>query len=139
VGALKNLQIVLHIVISDCFENCFEAFIDNLEAIYRPMELVSLCRLSQSLHSKKMVEITLRRFFRVVRSVKTSSTQQSCVQKCTEFDKVIAILSNHPSMIRQEVFFGLRDARQNEAAAADRMDTAKAEPSKTAICQIRRG
>jgi hypothetical protein len=57
---------VLHIVFSDSFENCLEAFIDNLEGIYRPMELVSADCL------KHMVEITIRRFFRVVRSVKTS-------------------------------------------------------------------
>jgi hypothetical protein len=41
VGALKNMQMVLQIVFSDAFENCLEVFIDNLEGIYRPMELVA--------------------------------------------------------------------------------------------------
>jgi hypothetical protein len=57
VGALKNIQMVLQIVFSDAFENCLEAFIDNLEGVYRPMELVSADFL------KQMVEITIMRFF----------------------------------------------------------------------------
>jgi hypothetical protein len=81
VGALKNMQMVLQIVFSDAFENCLEAFIDNLEGVYRPMELVSADFL------KHMVEITIRRFFRVVRSVKTSSNSAviGTPQKCGDF------------------------------------------------------
>jgi hypothetical protein len=60
VGALKNMQMVLQIVFSDAFENCLEALIDNLEGIYRPMELVAADFL------KYMVEISVRRFFRVM-------------------------------------------------------------------------
>ena len=68
VGALKYLQMVLQIVFSDAFEDSLEVFIDNLEGIYRPMELVSADFL------KRTMEITIRRFFRVVRSVKTLAT-----------------------------------------------------------------
>jgi hypothetical protein len=81
VGALKNMQMVLQIVFSDAFENCLEAFIDNMEGVYRPMELVAADIL------KHMVKITIRRFFRVVRLVRTSSTQQSLAtpQICSDF------------------------------------------------------
>jgi hypothetical protein len=60
-------------------------------------------------------------------------TPQKCADFMTgEFDKITEILSNHPSMIRQEAFFRLRDARHNEAAAAERIESAKAEPGKLA-------
>jgi hypothetical protein len=81
-----------HSKISKCLEDCLEVFIDNLEGIYRPMELVSADFINH------MVEITIRRFFRVVRSVKTSATQESLAtpQKCTDsltssFNKIIDI------------------------------------------------
>jgi hypothetical protein len=83
VGALKNLQMVLHIVFSDASEDYLEAIIDNLEGIYRPMELVSADFL------KHMVEITIRRFFRVVRSVKTTSATQESL--ATPFSHQVSI------------------------------------------------
>jgi hypothetical protein len=95
------------------------------------MELVSADFL------KHMVEITIRRFFRVVRSVKTSSTQQSLVtpQKCADFlaesfDKVTEVLSDHPLMVKQEVHFRLQSARRCEAAVTDRTESAKKESAK---------
>jgi hypothetical protein len=132
VGALKNMQMVLQIVFSDAFENCLEAYIDNLEGIYRPMELVAADFL------KHMVEITVRRFFRVVRSVKTSSTQQSLAtpQKCADFltasfDKVTEVLSDHPLMVKQEAHFRLQSARRGEAAVADRAESVRSDTAKT--------
>jgi hypothetical protein len=131
VGALKNIQMLLQIVFSDAFENCLEAFIGNLGGVYRPMELVSADLL------KHMVEITIRRFFRVVRSVITSSTQPSLAtpQKCADFlaesfDKVTEVLSDHPLMVKQEAHFRLQSARHGEAAATDRTESAKKEPAK---------
>jgi hypothetical protein len=132
VGALKKMQMVLLTVFSDAFENCLEAFIDNLEGIYRPMELVAADFL------KHMVEITVRRFFRVVRSVKTSSTQQSLAtpQKCADFltasfDKVTEVLSDHPLMVKQEVHFRLQSARRGEAAVTDRAESVRSDTAKT--------
>jgi hypothetical protein len=85
------------------------------------MELVSADFL------KHTMEITIRRFFRVVRSVKTSATQESLAtpQKCVDFltssfDKISDVLSDHPLMVRQEAFFRLRDARRSESVSSDR-------------------
>jgi hypothetical protein len=69
VGALKNLQMVLHNVFSDAFEDCLEAFTDNLEGIYQPMVFVSADFL------KHMVEITIRRVFRVVVAIRFLSVR----------------------------------------------------------------
>jgi hypothetical protein len=87
---------------------------------------------------KHMVEITTRRFFRVVRSVRTSSTQESLAtpQKCADFltasfDKVTEVLLDHPLMVKQEAHFRLQSARRNETSAADRTESAKREPSRT--------
>ena len=41
IAAVKNFQTVMQIIFSDAFETCLEAFIDNLEGVYRPMELVT--------------------------------------------------------------------------------------------------
>ena len=72
VAALKNFQISMHIVFSDAFETCLDVFIDNLEGVLRPMELVAADFLRHS------IEMTLRNFFRTVRSVKgTALADQS--------------------------------------------------------------
>lgn len=132
IGALKNFQIVLQIIFSDAYENCLDAFIDNLEGMYRPMELVAADFL------RHMTEVTVRRFFRVVRSVKTSATQESLAtpEKCaafltTGFDKLTDVLSDHQSMVRHEALYRLRVARRSEATVADRVEVAKSEVAKS--------
>jgi hypothetical protein len=79
VSALKNLAMCMHIVFSNSFGGALEDFIDHLEGAQRIMEVVPSDFLKHS------VEVALRKFFRVVRSVKTSalvdmkvSTPQQC-------------------------------------------------------------
>ena len=64
VAALKNFQTSMHIIFSDAFEGCLDAFIDNLEGVLRPMELVAADFFRYS------IETVLRKFFRTIRSVK---------------------------------------------------------------------
>ena len=40
VTALENLQTMLQIVLSDVYGKCFDDFIEKLEGVTRPMELV---------------------------------------------------------------------------------------------------
>ena len=67
VSELKNLQTSLQIVFSGFFGTCLDIFIERFEGAYRPMGLVAVDFLKYS------VELTLRKFFRVIRSVKSSS------------------------------------------------------------------
>ena len=64
VGAMKNFQMCLHILLADAFENALEVFLDNLEGVYQPMEMVASDLLKFS------VESSIRKFLRVVRSTK---------------------------------------------------------------------
>lgn len=128
IAAVKNFQTVMQIIFSDAFETCLEAFIDNLEGVYRPMELVAADFLRYS------IESTLRRFFRVVRSVKTSDSQESLgsPEKCAtfltvSFDKLSSDLSNHQSMARQEASFRLKVARRNDIASAKKSEICRSE------------
>ena len=134
IGALKNLQTVMQIIFSDAFETCLEAFIDNLEGVYRPMELVAADFLRYS------VEMTLRRFFRIVRSVRTSAAQPSLAtpQKCASFltaafDRLTETLSDHPLMMRQEAYYRLKVARRNEVSGGERPENGKKQPVKQAV------
>lgn len=81
VGALKNVRICLQILLSDAFENYFEAFLDNLEGVYQPMVASDLLKFS--------VEGALRKFFRVVRLVKGSALSSSdsvqTPERCASF------------------------------------------------------
>jgi hypothetical protein len=67
VSALENLQMSLQVVFSDEFAECFKDFIEKLHGVTRPMFLVPADLLRYS------VEMALRKFFRMVRSVKGSS------------------------------------------------------------------
>ena len=124
VSALKNLQTSLQIVFSDFFGTCLDIFIEQLEGAYRPMELVAADFLKYS------VELTLRKFFRVIRSVKSSSIigfsvegPELCAQFMTNsFDKLASDLSSHASMVRQDAFFRLRMARMTDTSSASRAE-----------------
>ena len=115
------------------FETCLEAFIDSLEGVYRPMELVAADFLRYS------AEMTLRRFFRIVRSVRTSAAQPSLAtpQKCASFltaafDRLTETLSDHPLMVRQEAHYRLKVARRSEVYGGERPENGKKEPVKPA-------
>ena len=81
-AALKNLQTMLQIVFPDSYGKCFDDFIEKLEGASRPMELVPSDLL------KFTVELTLRKVFRIIRSVKSASIPDLDVQgpeQCARF------------------------------------------------------
>jgi hypothetical protein len=101
-----------------------DIFIEQLEGAYRPMELVAADFLKYS------VELTLRNFFRVIRSVKSSSIigfsvegPELCSKFMTNsFDKLAADLASHASMVRQDAFFRLRLARMTDTSSVSKAE-----------------
>ena len=128
VSALKNMQTCLQIVFSDFFGTCLDIFIEQLEGAYRPMELVAADFLKYS------IELTLRRYFRTIRSEKSSSLSGYSVEGpelCSKFmtksfEKLAVDLSNHASMVRQDALFRLRLARMKDVSVVSKEE----QPSK---------
>jgi hypothetical protein len=76
------MQAMLQIVFSDSYGKCFDTFIEKLEGAARPMEMVPSDLLKHS------VELTLRKVFSIIRSVKSVSIPDLDVQgpdKCAKF------------------------------------------------------
>ena len=128
VTALKNFQMVMHLCFSDFFEDCLDAFIDNLEGVCRPMELVSADFLKHS------VELNLKRFFREVSTEKGSAlpadlslkTPERCALHLTGlFYKLGMDLADHPLMVKREAYFRVRMVRLSDAPAALRTPNKK--------------
>ena len=120
VTALKNFQMVLQVCFSDTFARTLDSFIDKLEGVRRPMELVSSDFL---LHS---VELNLRRFFREVSTVKGSDlpaelslrTPELCASHLSHlFDKLATDLSDHPLMVMRDAYFRIRATRLLDSPA----------------------
>jgi hypothetical protein len=87
IQVLKNLQTVLQIVFSTAFTKCLEEFTEHLEGEIRPMESVASDFLKDS------IELALRRFFRVVRSVKGSTLKDISVKTPELCAKFLSCLS----------------------------------------------
>ena len=125
IAALKNLQMVMQIIFSEFFETCLESFIQNLEGSFRPMEPVAADFL------KYAVELTLRRIFRIIRSVKSTSLEGFSVripELCaalltTSFDALAEKLSDHQSMTRQDAYFRSEVARSTEWAGISKEES----------------
>ena len=79
VTVLKNFQMIMQLCFPDAFEDSLEAFVDNLEGVCRPMELVALDFL------KHAVELNLERFFREVSTEKGSALPAGLSLKTPEF------------------------------------------------------
>ena len=114
VTALKNVQLVLQVCFADVFGKALESFIDKLEGVCRPMELVPSDFLKHS------IQLNLKRFFREVSTVKGSDfpadfslkTPELCALHLTSlFDKLAADLSDHPLMVMREAHFRIRAIR----------------------------
>ena len=129
---MKNFQMCLHILLADAFENALEVFLDNLEGVYQPMEMVASDLLKFS------VEISIRKFFRVVRSTKGTSLQPSetvqTPEKCASFltslfDDLSTDLSNHQTMTQMDTFFRFRQLRRVEMMAAAKSPATKSKPA----------
>ena len=117
VAVLENLQMVLQIVFSNEFTECFKSFIENLHGICRTMYLVPADLLRHT------VEMTLRKFFRTVRSVKGSSLPDGLSLKtpalCSQylksmFEKSSVSLSNFSTMQQHDSYFRFWLARRSE-------------------------
>jgi hypothetical protein len=120
VGALEKFQMVLQVIFSSEFSECFKDFIDNLHGVVRTMYLVPADLLRYS------VEMALRKFFRIVRSVKGSSLQVGLSLKnptlCADhlktlFANVSASLSDFPTMQRHDSYYRFRSAKRGELEA----------------------
>jgi hypothetical protein len=128
VAILKNIQTMLQIVFSDAFEKCFDPFIEKLEGAVRPMELVPSDLLKHS------VELTVRKVFRVVRSVKSASMPlldlegpEKCAKFFTDsFEKTSSDLSDHAVMAKQDLFYRVKTARQSETPVGAKIEAAVA-------------
>ena len=129
IQVLKNLQTVLQIVFSSAFAKCLNTFIDHLEGELRPMESVASDFLRDS------VELALRKFFRVIRSVKGSALKDLSVSSpelCAEFlsslfAKIAADLSVPTTMLALDNYFRFKLSRRSLNTAAVTVTSAKAE------------
>ena len=116
IQVLKNLQTVLQIVFSNSFSTCLDTFIDHLEGELRPMEAVSADFLRYS------VELAIRKFFRIVRSVKGTAlsdlsvkTPELCARYLsTLFAKIASDLSVPTTMIALDNYFRFRLSRRSQ-------------------------
>jgi hypothetical protein len=120
ISTLENLQVALQVVFSNEFLECFKLFIEDLHGVKRPLQVVAADLLRFS------VETTLRKFFRMVRSVRGSSlpdqlslkTPKLCVDYLKSlFAKLSVSLSHFPTMQQHEAYFRFRLARRNEMEA----------------------
>jgi hypothetical protein len=124
VSALKNLQTMMQIVFSDAYGKCFDVFIEKLEGAMRPMELVPSDLLKHS------VELTLRKVFRIIRSVKSTALPDLNIQGpelCSKFftdafAKLSDDLSDHGIMTRQNMYYRVMTARTNDHEVAHRAE-----------------
>lgn len=122
IAVLKNFQIVMQITFSEFFATCLDAFIENLEGAYRPMEVAAADFLKHS------VELNLRKIFRIIRSVKGSSlgdihvqTPEQCAALIiSSFDKLAEDLSDHNTRSRQDAYFRVKMARKAAASSLGR-------------------
>jgi hypothetical protein len=117
VSVLENLQLVLQVIFSDEFTECFQGFIDKLHGVSRPMFLDPADLL------RYLIEMALRIFFRMVRSVKGSSlpdqlslrTPGLCVAHLKSlFEKIADSQSHFPTMQQHDSYFRFRRERRNE-------------------------
>ena len=120
VSAVKNIAVAMHILFSDSFEKSLNIFVDHLEGAKRIMEVVPADFLRHS------VELALRKFFRVVRSVKATAivemkvaTPDQCATYLTWlFDRLAEDLSNHLLMVKQEAYYRCKLARSSVTSTA---------------------
>ena len=108
---------VLQVIFFDVFAECLKPFIEKLHGVNRPMYLVPADLLRYS------VEMTLKKFFRMVRSVKGSSLPDQLSLKnpalCAEylmalFAKLAVSLSDFSTMQQHDSYFRFRLARRSE-------------------------
>jgi hypothetical protein len=119
VQAHKNFQTVMQIVFSDAFANCLDTFIDLLEGVKQSMDVVAAEFLRYS------VELSLRKFFRIVRSVRVAALTEYSVKSpelcaillTSLFKKLATDLTDPATLLGLETYFRVRTARKLETEA----------------------
>ena len=118
---------VLQTCFSDIFGKALESFVDKLEGVCRPLELVPADFLKHS------VELSLKRFFREVSTVRGSDLQAGLSLKTPEqcavfltglFDKLALDLSDYPVMVMRDAYFRLR-SRPSASSALEKAPAKK--------------
>jgi hypothetical protein len=138
IQVLKNLQMELRIVFSTAFANFLDTFINLLEGEQRPTEAVAADFLRDSF------ELAIRKFFRVVRSVKGSAlknfsfkTPELCPVFLTSlFTKIAADFSVTTTMLALDNYYRFKVSRRNVSVNAAM--PAKAEKSQAKKPTVRR-
>jgi hypothetical protein len=124
VSALRNFQMMMQIIFSDFYENCLDPYIKKLEGAVRPMELVPSDLLKHS------IELTLRKVFRIIRSVKSAAMPETNVEgpeNCSRFitgafEKTAGDLSDHAIMSKQDLFYRVKLSRHSEVSGVSRVE-----------------
>ena len=112
--ALKNLQVTMTVYYSTAYAESFSGFLADLEGYSRPLELVTASYLHHS------IEMTLSKFFRVIRTQKGTedpSLSVSNPEKCAEYLVALLVLlstdlSNHAERSRMEEYYLLRTRKE---------------------------
>jgi hypothetical protein len=135
VAVLQNVQIVLQVFLSGEFAGSINSFIRLLEGSERPLELVPSDFLQYS------VEWVLRKFFRVVRSERSSASNDNLslvgpalcsVYLESLFEKLAEDLADHHTRIVEEAYFRMRLVRESPIKESPAIPCQKPEV-KTAI------
>jgi hypothetical protein len=125
IQALKNFQTVMQIVFSDVFATSLEVFIDLLEGVQRPMDVVAADFLRYS------VELTLRKLFRIIRSVRGTAladysvkTPELCaILLARLFKKLADDLADPATLLGLDTYYRVRVSRRKETEASNNYTT----------------
>ena len=125
IQALKNLQTVMQIVFSDVLATSLEVFIDLLEGVQRPMDVVAADFLRYS------VELTLRKFFRIIRSVRGTAladysvkTPELCATLLAGlFKKLADDLTDPATLLGLDTYYRVRVSHRKETEASNNCTT----------------
>lgn len=121
IAALRNLQVSLQVFLSGEFAGAIDPFILALEGEKRPLELVPADFLKYS------VIVVLRKFFRVVRSERTTAANGNIARRnpteCSAylamlFEKASEDLADHPVRAIDEAYFRMRKALEETGIPA---------------------
>ena len=128
--ALKNLQVTMIVYYSTAFAESFSGILADLEGYSRPLELVTASYLHHS------IEMTLSKFFRVVRTQKGTedpTLSLNSPESCAEYLVALLLLlskdlSNHAERSRMEEYYLLRTRK--EEVSGKKLKKEKSCPSK---------
>ena len=138
IQALKNFQTVMQIVFSDDFATSLEVFIDHLEGVKRPLYVVVADFLRYS------VELTLRKFFKIIRSVRgpaltdySVKTPELCAMLLASlFKKLADDLTDPATILGLDTYYRVRVSRKKEVEASNKYTTPEKSGRANAVKQV---